>query len=189
MLDRSACVEAANAKKMKHITTMLLNPRAAPLLVPVYANMPVRVDKSGRLFFVNLRLSDLAPSLTRLGAVPGSGGQPSAADHDAASRGFEVYTRPHTRVCAACTSIDSKCGAIYAGIYIYMNANAGPTSLRQNLLGRRGWGSDRVAATTSSRVKRILLHSVLQLSFEPNSVYYHAVLIKGGGLHSGADTA
>ena len=58
-----------------------------------------------RLFFVNLRLSDLAPSLIRLGAVPGSGGQPSAADHDAASRGFEVYTRPHTRVSAACTRV------------------------------------------------------------------------------------
>ena len=182
-------MEAANAKKMKHITTMLLNPRAAPLLVPVYANMPVRVDKSGRLFFVNLRLSDLAPSLTRLGAVPGSGGQPSAADHDAASRGFEVYTRPHTRVCAACTCIDSKCGAIYAGIYIYMNANAGPTSLRQNLLGRRGWGKRQGCSNNflKSQKNTASLCAARALSFEPNSVY-HVVLIKGGGLHSGADS-
>ena len=115
-------MEAANAKKMKHITTMLLNPRAAPLLVPVYANMPVRVDKSGRLFFVNLRLSDLAPSLIRLGAVPGSGGQPSAADHDAASRGFEVYTRPHTRVSGRLQLVLVLTASAAPYIHIYMLA-------------------------------------------------------------------
>ena len=141
-------MEAANAKKMKHITTMLLNPRAAPLLVPVYANMPVRVDKSGRRFFVNLRLSDLAPSLIRLGAVPGSGGQPSAADHDAASRGFEVYTRPHTHVYVQLVLVLTASAAPYIHIYAALLAYMSKTS------GRRGWGGDRVAA---SRVKRILL--------------------------------
>ncbi len=162
-------MEAANAKKMKHITTMLLNPRAAPLLVPVYANMPVRDDKSGRLFFVNLRLSDLAPSLIKLGAVPAEVTVITMQRVEASK-----FIHVHTHVYLQLGLIASVAPCWH--IYILGHANAGPTSLRQNL-------QEEEAGAAAGLQQQLPQESLLlQLSFEPNSVHHVCKLRVGFAL-------